>query len=437
MGEVRLVTKRFLEHPEDSHTIDRYLATGGYQALRKALTEHTPAEIVEMVKESGLRGRGGAGFPTGQKWSLMPAGVYPRYVVVNDDEGEPCTFKDRELTERDPHSIIEGALIAAYAVEAEAVYVYVRGEFSLGWRRLARAISEAEEKGFVGRNVLGSNFSCPIYLHPGAGAYICGEETALLDSLEGFRGQPRLKPPFFPAAKGLYGQPTALNNVETLATVPYIVGGGVDWFRSMGTEKSPGSRMFSISGRVERPGNYEFALGTPLSELIDRAGGYVGGREFKAVITGASAPWVTDPEITMDFEAFTDAGSMLGSGSVILLDEGTCAVRTALVTSRFFNHESCGKCTPCREGTWWTTKVLERIESGEGRPGDLEILVDVCNSMSAPGPVYVPKGQCFCPLGDGHAWAVRSAVQLFREEFEAHVETGRCPFVSTPAEVRA
>jgi NADH-quinone oxidoreductase subunit F len=418
MPETRVVTKLMREHPEDSFSIERYLSNGGYEGLKKALGQ-TPDEIVELVKASGLRGRGGAGFATGQKWSLMPPDIKPRYVVVNDDEGEPCTFKDRELTERDPHAIIEGALICAHAVRADAVYIYVRGEFAKGARRLERAIGEARDRGFIKE--------VPVYIHPGAGAYICGEETALLDSLEGYRGQPRLKPPFFPAVKGLYSVPTALNNVETLATLPHIVSKGVDWFRSMGTEQSPGSRVFSISGRVERPGNYEFALGTPFAELLEIAGGISEGKAFKAHMTGASAPIVATQDITMDFESYGAAGSMLGSGSVVVFDETSCMVRMAHIFTRFFNNESCGKCTPCREGTWWTVKVLERIESGEGREDDLAILREVCDNMSAPTLPYSPKGQCFCPLGDGAAWALRSAINLFEDEFRAHVETGICP----------
>jgi NADH-quinone oxidoreductase subunit F len=437
MSEVRVVTKRMREHPEDSFSIERYLATGGYEGLKKALKEYTPQEVVELVKASGLRGRGGAGFPTGQKWSFMPE-QFPRYVVVNNDEGEPCTFKDREITERDPHAILEGALICAYAVQAEAVYIYVRGEFGLGARRLERAIADAGEKGLVGRNIAGSEFSCPVYIHRGAGAYIAGEETALLDSLEGFRAQPRLRPPFFPAAKGLYHQPTALNNTETLATLPPLLVGGVEWFRSIGTEKSPGPKIFSVSGQVNRPGNYEFPLGTPMGELLEAAGGMRDGGELKAVIPGgASAPWLTTYDITMDFEALMQAGTMLGSGSVIFMDSKTCMVNAAYIVTRFFNHESCGKCTPCREGTWWAVKILERLEQGEGRPEDSEMLVEICNNMSDPGPVYVPMGRSFCALGDGAAWSLRSAVNLFPEEFKAHVEQAGCPFkpvtVAVPA----
>ncbi|MEO7803089.1 MAG: NADH-quinone oxidoreductase subunit NuoF [Actinomycetota bacterium] len=432
--ETLVVKERFTNYPDDSFTLARGLTTGAYEGLLKVLKDHTPEEVVEMVKQSGLRGRGGAGFPSGAKWSFVPKDVFPKYVVVNDDEGEPCTFKDRELTERDPHAIIEGALICAYAIGAEAVFIYVRGEFALGVRRLYAAIDEATEQGFIGERIAGSDFSCKVIVHRGAGAYICGEETALLESLEGYRGQPRLRPPFFPAIKGLYHQPTVVNNVETLATVPHIVNRGVDWFRSMGTEKSPGPKIFSVSGCVQRPGNYELPLGTPMRDLLQIAGGLPEGRSFKAVIPGgASAPWLDSLDMTMDFEALGAAGSMLGSGSVIFLDDSTCAVRMAYISTRFFNHESCGKCTPCREGTWWSVKVMERIEHGEGRPEDLAILLDVCDQMSAPGPTYMPKGQCFCALGDSQAWSLRSAINLFRDEFEQHIQEQACPF---PLEAR-
>ena len=434
IDETLVVRKRLVEHPEDSFEIDRYLATGGYEGLKKALNDFSPDELIELVKASGLRGRGGAGFPTGNKWAFIPKDVKPKYVVVNDDEGEPCTFKDREITECDPHSIIEGALICAFAVGAEAVYIYVRGEFALGMKRVEKAIEQARAAGFIGDSILGSNFSCEVFVHPGAGAYICGEETALLESLEGYRGQPRLRPPYFPAIKGLYHQPTVVNNVETLATVPHIVLNGVDWFRSMGTERSPGPKIFSISGRVNKPGNYELPLGVPMAQLLEIAGGFIDDAAFKAVIPGgASAPWLNSIDITMDFEALGAAASMLGSGSVVFIDEASCVVEMALISTRFFNHESCGKCTPCREGTWWTVKVLERIEAGEGRSDDLDVLIDVTNNMSAPGPAYVPKGQCFCALGDGAAWSLRSAIQLFREDFEAHISSAGCPLKSRPA----
>lgn len=428
MEETFVVKKRIADHPSDSFTLERAAQTGAYEALGKALSEFEPDALVDLVKESGLRGRGGAGFATGSKWGFIPKDVFPRYVVVNDDEGEPCTFKDRLLSEQDPHAIIEGALICAYAIRAEAVYIYVRGEFALGMRRLETAIDEARSRGYIGKNIMGSGFSCEVFAHPGAGAYICGEETALLDSLEGYRGQPRLKPPYFPAVKGLYHQPTVVNNVETLACVPHIVMKGAQWFRSMGTEQSPGTRIWSISGRVEKPENYELPLGLPARDLIEIAGGMKGGKDFRAWIPGASAPWIPTLDITMDWETLEAAGSMLGSGSVIVLDESSCPVEAAFVTTRFFNHESCGKCTPCREGTWWGVKVLERIENGDGRPEDLDLLLQITNSMSAPGPKYLPMGQCFCPLGDGAAWSLRSAIELFREDFEAHIDAGACPF---------
>ncbi|HEX2049805.1 MAG TPA: NADH-quinone oxidoreductase subunit NuoF [Actinomycetota bacterium] len=405
--------------PDDSWTLRRALDDGAYDAARKAIGTMTPDEVTQLVKDSGLRGRGGAGFPTGVKWSFVPKDVTPRYVVVNHDEGEPGTFKDRELAEGDPHRLIEGIAICSYAVGANTAFVYARGEFALGARRLDRAIRDAYEEGLLGRGLFGTDFDLDVVLHRGAGAYICGEESALLDSLEGFRGQPRLKPPF-PAVKGLYGRPTVINNTETLMTLPSIVEHGVDWFRQWGTEKSPGTKVFSVSGHVERPGNYEVPLGMPLGELLELAGGMKDGKALKAVIPGgASAPLVTDTGIRMDFESLKEAGSMLGSGAVVFMDETTCMVRNALVTTEFFAHESCGKCTPCREGTWWGVRVLERIEHGEGRMEDLDLLLDICDGID---------GRSFCPLGDAASWALRSNVKLFRDEFAAHVEHGACPF---------
>lgn len=416
--ETRVVTARMREH-EDAHRIERYLETGGYEAARRAVLDMDPADIVEVVKASGLRGRGGAGFPTGVKWSFVPADVFPKYVVVNHDEGEPGTFKDRELVERDPHQLIEGMIIAGRAVNAQKGFIYCRGEFALGSRRLDAAIREAYEKGFLGESIFGSDFSFDVVLHRGAGAYICGEESALLDSLEGFRGQPRLRPPF-PAVKGLYGQPTVVNNTETLSTLPHIIANGADWFRQWGTEKSAGVKVFSVSGHVVRPGNYEVALGTPLSDLLELAGGMRDGRPVKAVIPGGiSAPLLTETDVPMDYESLQARGTMLGSGAVVFMDDTTCMVRNALIAAEFYEHESCGKCTPCREGTWWQVKVLERIEHGEGRPEDLDLLLEMCDRMD---------GKCFCPLGDTSAWAVRSNLKLFREEFERHVAEGRCPF---------
>ncbi len=414
-----VVMRRLRAFPEDSFTLERALADGAYAAARKAVTEMTSADLVDLVKESGLRGRGGAGFPTGMKWSFVPPDVTPTYLVVNHDEGEPGTFKDRELAESDPHQLIEGIIIACWANGANRAFIYCRGEFALGARRMDTAIRDAYEEGFLGRGIFGGDFDCDITVHRGAGAYICGEESALLDSLEGFRGQPRLKPPF-PAIKGLYGQPTVINNTETLSTLPAIINNGIEWFKQWGTEKSPGTKMLSVSGHVNKPGNYEVALGTSLSDVLALAGGMLHGNRLKAIIPGgASAPLITSTDIAMDFEALKEAGTMLGSGAVVFMDESTCMVRNALVTTEFFEHESCGKCTPCREGTWWAVRVLERIESGEGRDEDMDLLVDLANRMD---------GRCFCPLGDAAAWAFRSNVKLFREEFEEHVRRGGCPF---------
>ncbi|HZA20728.1 MAG TPA: NADH-quinone oxidoreductase subunit NuoF, partial [Actinomycetota bacterium] len=414
-----MVTTRLREHPKDSWTLKQALDTGAYDAARKAIRDIGPDDLIELVKSSGLRGRGGAGFPTGMKWGFVPKDVSPKYVVINHDEGEPCTFKDRELAESDPHQLIEGIIIASWANQANKSFIYCRGEFALGSRRMDQAIAEAYEKGFLGRGIFGSKFDLDIILHRGAGAYICGEESALLDSLEGYRGQPRLRPPF-PAVKGLYGQPTVVNNTETLAALPHIVANGADWFRQWGTEKSPGTKVFSVSGHVERPRNYEVALGTKLKDLLRLAGGMWNGNKFKAVIPGgASAPLLTMTDVSMDFDSLKEAGTMLGSGSVVFMDETTCMVRNALATTAFFEHESCGKCTPCREGTWWAVKVLERIEHGEGRQEDMDLLLDIADGMD---------GRSFCPLGDAASWALRSNVKIFRDEFQAHVDDGRCPF---------
>jgi NADH-quinone oxidoreductase subunit F len=417
--QVLMVNKRMREHPSDSWTLERALDTGTYDGIRKAIKELTPDETIELVKASGLRGKGGAGFSTGMKWSFVPKDVLPKYVVINHDEGEPGTFKDREIAERDPHQLIEGIAITAWAVQANKAFIYCRGEFALGSRRIDRAIREAYEKGFLGKGIFGSKFDLDIVLHRGAGAYICGEESALLDSLEGFRGQPRLKPPF-PAIKGLYGQPTVINNTETVSTLPHIVLNGVDWFRRWGTEQSPGTKVFSVSGHVNAPGNYEVPYATTLAELLEIAGGLTDGSRLKAIIPGgASAPLLTSADCPLDFESLKDAGTMLGSGAVVYMNESTCMVRNALVTTEFFAHESCGKCTPCREGTWWAVKVLERIEHGEGRHADMDLLLDISDGMD---------GRSFCPLGDAASWALRSNVKLFRDEFETHVREGRCPF---------
>ena len=417
--EVRVVMRRLREHPEDSWTMSRALDDNGYQAARKAVTSLGSDDLIELIKASGLRGRGGAGFPTGTKWSFVPKDVFPKYIVVNHDEGEPGTFKDRELAEMDPHQLIEGIIIAAWANKAEKAFIYCRGEFALGSRRLDQAIRDAYDRGFLGRGIFGSGFDLDIVLHRGAGAYICGEESALLDSLEGHRGQPRLRPPF-PAVKGLYGQPTVVNNTETLCALPAIVANGADWFRQWGTEKSPGTKVLSVSGHVNKPANYEVPLGTSLAHVLELAGGMRNGGRVKAIIPGgASAPLLTSTDIAVDFEALKDAGTMLGSGAIVFMDESTCMVRNALVTTEFFEHESCGKCTPCREGTWWAVHVLHRIEHGEGRQEDLDLLLDIADGMD---------GRSFCPLGDAASWALRSNVKLFREEFEQHVAENRCPF---------
>src|SRR5688500_2799176 len=416
--ETRVVTKRLREFADDSWTMERALDDGGYEAARTVVTSMAPDDLIELVKASGLRGKGGAGFPTGVKWGFVPKDVFPKYVVVNHDEGEPGTFKDRELAEMDPHQVIEGIIIAAWANQAEKAFIYCRGEFALGSRRLDQAIGEAYDKGFLGKGIFGSKFDLDIVLHRGAGAYICGEESALLDSLEGFRGQPRLRPPF-PAIKGLYGQPTVINNTETLSSLPSIITNGADWHKGFGTEKSPGTKVFSISGHVNEPGNYEVAYGTSLADLLELAGGMRDDRPIKAIIPGgASAPLLTSTDVAMDFEALKEAGTMLGSGAIVFMDDSTCMVRNALVTTEFFEHESCGKCTPCREGTWWAVKVLERIEHGQGRREDLDLMLDIADGID---------GRSFCPLGDAASWALRSNVKLFRDEFEQHVADGRCP----------
>jgi len=401
------------------HTIESYLGGGGYAAAKEAL-RMGPDHIIQMVKDSGLRGRGGAGFPTGLKWSFIPKEVFPKYLCCNADEGEPGTFKDRGIIEYDPHLLIEGMIIASYAIGANSACIYIRGEFVFGAERLDEAIKEAYQKGFLGKNILGSQFSLDMFVHRGFGAYICGEETALLESIEGFRGQPRKKPPF-PAVWGLYGKPTVINNVETLSCIPSIILKGPKWFASIGPEKSPGPKLYCVSGHVNKPGLYELPMGTTLREIVYvHAGGMRGGRKLKAVIPGGvTAPLLTEKELDtpMDFDSLAKAGSMLGSGAVIVMDETTCIVRSAYIINRFFSHESCGKCTPCRDGTIWMTNVLKRVEYGEGRPGDVELLEDLCASIF---------GRTFCPLGDGAVMALRGALKNFRDEFVYHVEKKGC-----------
>ena len=414
------------------YTIERYTETGGYQALQSAL-RRPPAEIVDEVKTASLLGRGGAGFPAGVKWGFCPPGVWPRYVVINGDESEPGTYKDRLLMERDPHQVIEGALICAYAVGATQVFLYVRGEMALAQERLAQALNDAYAAGHVGADVHGSGFSCDVVLHWGAGAYIVGEETALIESLEGERGMPRLKPPYFPAARGLYQQPTIVNNIETVSNLPWIITNGGQAFADLGAESSRGTRLFAVSGHVEQPGVFEVEFGTTTyRDLLfdpDLGGGIRGGRELKCFIPGgASAPWFfeEDLDIPLEVGAVGAAGSMMGSGAVVVMDETTDAVRACWRVVRFFSRESCGKCTPCREGTTWLERILRRILDHHGRPTDLDLLLDVCDNIS-PGLAWPPKMTTICPLGPSAVSPITSALGRFRDEFEAYLADAK-PF---------
>jgi len=419
-----IITSRF--DFDDSHTLARYEATGGYQALRKALAMK-PQQIVDEVKTASLLGRGGAGFPAGVKWGFCPPGVWPRYLVVNGDESEPGTYKDRLLLERDPHQLIEGALITCFAVGCAQAFLYVRGEMALAQERIAQALNDAYAAGYVGKNILGTDFSVDVVLHWGAGAYIVGEETALIESLEGNRGMPRLKPPFFPAAKGLHLQPTIVNNVETLSNIPWIVEKGGNAFADLGAESSKGTRMFAVSGHVKRPGVFEVEYGvTTFRDIIYApvySGGVRGDRELKAYIPGgASAPWFYAEHLDLPLEKATvdKAGSMLGSGAIVVMDETTDMVRACHRVVRFFAAESCGKCTPCREGTTWLERILKRIIDGYGRPSDLELLLDVSDNIS-PGIAWPPKQTTICPLGPSAVSPIASALQRFQAEFEAYI----------------
>ena len=420
----RIITSRF--DNADSFTLAGYEATGGYQALRKALSMG-PAAVADEVKTATLLGRGGAGFPAGVKWGLAPENVWPRYLVVNGDESEPGTYKDRLLMERDPHQLVEGVLLACYAIGCGQAFLYVRGEMPLAQERIAAALNDAYAAGYVGKNILGSDFSVDVVLSWGAGAYIVGEETALIESLEGNRGMPRLKPPFFPAAKGLYMQPTIVNNVETLSNLPWIVTNGGEAFAALGAETSRGTRMFAVSGHVKNPGVFEVEYGvTTFRDLIfapQYAGGILGDRTLKAFIPGgASAPWFFEEHLDLPLEKVTvdRAGSMLGSGAVVVMDETTDAVKACLRVVRFFARESCGKCTPCREGTTWLENILQRIQDGYGRPTDLDLLLDVSDNIS-PGIAWPPKQTTICPLGPSAVSPIASALQRFRPEFEARI----------------
>ena len=400
---------------------DGYTAAGGYEALRAALAM-TPADLIDVVKASGLRGRGGAGFPTGVKWSFVPQDTgKPTYVVANFDESEPGTFNNREIVEREPHRFLEGVAIASYAVQSHLAFVYCRGEFLWPGEILEAAIRDAYAKGVFGESMLGSGYALDVVLHRGAGAYICGEETALLSSLEGYRGQPRLRPPF-PAVEGLYASPTLINNVETLANVPSIVTNGAEWFAGIGTEKSPGTKVFSVSGKVERPGNYELPMGTPLRTVLEAAGGMLGGATLKAWTPGGSStPMLTAEhlDVGLDFESVAAAGSLLGTGAIIVMDETDCIVEAARRLVQFYAHESCGKCTPCREGTWWVSRVLGRIEQGYGRREDLPLLDELGQNILF---------KAFCALADGAVSPIESSLKYFRDEYEAHIAERRCPF---------
>jgi len=404
-----------------SWSLATYENNGGYDALRKAVTMD-PADLVTLVKDSGLRGRGGAGFPTGLKWSFLPkADGKPRYLVVNADESEPGTCKDVPLMMATPQFLIEGVIITSFAIDCHKAFIYVRGEVVHVYRRLLAAVEEAKAKGYLGENILGSGFDLDIVVHAGAGAYICGEETALLDSLEGRRGQPRLKPPF-PAVAGLYARPTVVNNVESIACVPSIVTHGADWFKSMGTERSTGYGFFSLSGHVTRPGQYEAPLGITLRELLDMAGGMRSDRELKFWTPGGSStPLFTQQHLDtpLDFEAVGAAGSMLGTRALQIFDETTCVVRAVLRWTEFYKHESCGKCTPCREGTYWLVQVLRRLEQGDGTEADLDKLLDICDNI---------LGRSFCALGDGATSPIMSSIQYFRDEYVEHLRHGGCPF---------
>jgi NADH-quinone oxidoreductase subunit F len=405
----------------DSFTLEGYLRAGGYQGLPKALGMD-PDEVIQAVKDSGLRGRGGAGFPTGVKWGFIPQGDgKPHYLVINADESEPGTCKDIPLMLAVPQMLIEGAIIAAYAIRANRAFIYVRGEVLHVIRRLHHAVAEAYQAGYLGAHILDSGFSLDMTVHAGAGAYECGEETALLDSLEGFRGQPRLKPPF-PAIAGLYACPTVVNNVESIASVPYILRHGPEAFAALGTERSKGFGIFSLTGHVTTPGQYEAPLGATLRELLDLAGGVRAGHSLKFWTPGGSStPIFTDEhlDVPLDFEAVGAKGSMLGTRALQIFDETTCVVRATLRWTEFYQHESCGKCTPCREGTYWMVRVLDRLDRGVGTEEDLDKLLDICDNIA---------GRAFCPFADGAISPVVSSIKYFRDEFIEHFKRGGCPF---------
>lgn len=409
-------------HLDKSWTLETYVANGGYELLKKILKEKTPvSELIDELKTSALRGRGGAGFPTGLKWTFMPRdAVGQKYIVCNSDEGEPGTCKDRDILRYNPHQLVEGMAIAGYCIGASKGYNYIRGEFWEPYERFQGAIEEARAAGLLGSDIQGSGFEFDIDVHLGGGAYVCGEETALLESIEGKKGQPRFKPPF-PASFGLYGRPTTINNTETLASIPMILKNGGQWFLDLGKPNNGGSKIFSVSGHVNKPANYEVPMGTPFAELLEMAGGVLDGRKLKAVIPGGSSTPVLTAEqamnMDMDYDSISKAGSMLGAGSVIVIAEDTCMVKVLARLSHFYFEESCGQCTPCREGTGWLSRIVHRIEHGQGRPEDLEQLLGVAGKIS---------GHTICALGEAASMPVQSFVRQFREEFEYHIEHKKC-----------
>ncbi len=403
---------KYIDYP-DQDRIETYIKNGGYTALRKVLKEYQPEEVVDIVKASWLRGRGGAGFPTGVKWSFLPKdGNKPIYLIVNGDESEPGTFKDRQLMEYDPHQLIEGAIISAYAIRCHTAFIYIRGEFVRPAEQVGKALQEAKDKGFLGKDILGSGYDLDIHIVRGGGAYICGEETSLMESIEGKRPLSRQKPPF-PAIEGLWGCPTIINNVETLSNIPHILNNGAEWYKSFGTEKSPGTKIFCLSGHINRPGNYELPMGVNLKELIyEYGGGIIDDRPLKAVIPGGSSTPILradEIDVNMDFESLAAAGTMLGSAGVIVMHDGTCMVSALQKLTKFYEHESCGKCSPCREGTNWMNKILKRMLKGEGRPEDVDLLYDIAKNI---------LGRTVCPLGDAAAMPVIGFLDKFRDEFE-------------------
>lgn len=407
---------------ENSHTLESYLKRGGYKALEKSL-KMDYEEVIDIVKKSGLRGRGGAGFPTGLKWGFIQRdSKYPIYLCCNADESEPGSFKDREILERDPHQMLEGIAIACYALNSHKAYIYIRGEMPSGAKIIVGAINEAYEKGYLGNNIFNSGFDLDVVLFRGAGAYICGEETGLLESIEGKNGEPRPKPPF-PAQVGLFNCPTIVNNVETLAFVPHIINRGAEWFSSMGTPKNTGTKIYGLSGCVNKPGLYELPLGIPCDQLIEEyGGGIMEGRKVKAISPGGSSAAVLSAEevgITLDFDTLAKAGSMLGTAGVTVMDESVCMVRVAQNLAHFYRDESCGQCVQCREGTWWLEKMLRKIEGGGGSMEYIDTILDACSQM---------RGTTICALADGCAMPVDSIVRKFRDEFEEHIRLGKCPF---------